>query len=368
MTQDIKYPRRRLIRSLLRLSVSGLVPLLSKPKITGLEKFPLKGPVIVVGNHTGAMEVVLMTIYAPRMIEYMGASDLPFKGFVALFVYPYGFIPVNRGNVSRASMKAAIKVLKQGGVIGIFPEGGLWEPNIRQAQTGVAWLSYHANAPILPIGFGTMLGAINDLFSFKRPTLKMNVGDLIPPIQIHPGKPRKIQFQEASEKIVDAIYDLVPKDEKTLDTFVYDESFDLQVEVYNDGNPIAIPEELTIKNGSALSKILHRTVLFNSLRDEVNLPIQPLKYLPDQPPIDKIITATTAILNYLDNDNPYYFTYRYKQKEGSAMDESIHELHRLAQWVRDSDYDLKIIPIRRYRKSKSSEFIVEDRPKETVLW
>ncbi len=368
MTPKIKYPRRRQIRWLLRLIVGSLLTILSKPIITGIEKFPRKGPVIVVGNHTGAMEVVLMTIFAPRMIEYMGASDLPFKGTVALFVYPYGFIPVNRGNVSRTSMEAALDVLNQDGAIGIFPEGGLWEPNIRRAQTGVAWLSYHGKAPILPIGFGTMLGAINEAFSLKRPTLKMNVGDLIPPVQILPGKPRKIQYQEASEKIVDAIYDLVPKDEKTLDTFVYDETFELQVEVTDNGGSITIPKDVSIKHGKALSKILHRTVLFNSLRDEVKLPVQPLKILPDRPPIHEVITAAASIIDYLENENPYYFTYRYGQKEGTAMGDSIQELHHLALWVKESGYDLRVIPIRRYRKSKTSEFIVEDRPKEGVWW
>jgi 1-acyl-sn-glycerol-3-phosphate acyltransferase len=346
--------------------VGSLVPILSKPIITGIENFPRKGPLIVVGNHTGAMEVVLMSIYAPRMIEYMGASDLPFKGVVALFVYPYGFIPVNRGNVSRTSMEAALDVLSQDGVIGIFPEGGLWEPNIRRAQTGVAWLSYHGKAPILPIGFGSMLGAINEAFSLKRPTLKMNVGDVIPQVQIHSGKPRKAQYQEASEKIVDSIYNLVPQDEKTLDTYVYDESFELQVEVMDNGNSVPIPEELSIKHGHSLSKILHRSVLFNSLRDEVNLPVQPLKILPDQPPIHEVITAVAAIIDYLDNENPYYFTYRYGQKEGTEMGDSLRELHHLAHWVQDSGYVLKIVPIRRYRKTKTSEFIIEDRPKEDV--
>ena len=95
MVNNIRYPRRRIIRGVMRRAIGGLVPMLSKPIISGMEKFPKKGPVIVVGNHTGAMEVVLMAVNAPRQIEFMGASDLPWKGFVSLFIYPYGFIPVN---------------------------------------------------------------------------------------------------------------------------------------------------------------------------------------------------------------------------------------------------------------------------------
>ena len=40
-----------------------------------------------------------------------------------------------------------LDVLRQDGILGIFPEGGTWDPAQMQAQSGIAWLSYKAKAP-----------------------------------------------------------------------------------------------------------------------------------------------------------------------------------------------------------------------------
>jgi len=63
----------------------------------------------------------------------------------------------------------------------LFPEGGIWYPGAKEAKRGVAWLSHRADAPILPIGFGGLEGALDAIFKLKRPELVMNDGTLIPP-------------------------------------------------------------------------------------------------------------------------------------------------------------------------------------------
>jgi len=147
MTYSIQYPRNVFIRSLFRSTARGIFPLVSKIKITGLQKFPKHGPLIVVGNHTGAMEVVLMGAYSPKAIEFMGAVEMPWNGFIGKIIDLYKLIPVHRGYTSNSSLKMGVDVLKQGGMLGIFPEGGFWEPGKQKAQTGVAWLSHLTQAP-----------------------------------------------------------------------------------------------------------------------------------------------------------------------------------------------------------------------------
>lgn len=119
----LAYPRRKVVRLLLRVLGRILVPILAKVKIHDLETFPRHGPLIVVGNHSGAMEVVLMTIYAPSVIEFLGSIDILHEPYIAAVITAYGFIPVHRGKVSRAALQAGLDVLRQGGVLGIFPEG-----------------------------------------------------------------------------------------------------------------------------------------------------------------------------------------------------------------------------------------------------
>ena len=53
------------------------LPVLARVEINGLERFPRKRPLIVVGNHIGALEVVLLTVYAPHIIENLGSVDIP---------------------------------------------------------------------------------------------------------------------------------------------------------------------------------------------------------------------------------------------------------------------------------------------------
>jgi 1-acyl-sn-glycerol-3-phosphate acyltransferase len=370
MSTEIKYPRRVLIRGFLRVIVRALMPLLAKIEITGREHFPRQGPLIVVGNHSAAMEVVLMGVYSPWIIEFMGSIDIPHEKFIALVIDAYGFIPVFRGNVTPSSMKTGVDLLKQGGVLGIFPEGGIWEPAIRQAQSGVAWLSYHAQAPILPIGFGSMQGAIKEMFAFERPTLKMNVGAVLPPVQKRSGKSRKQHFQDEADRIMDAVWDLIPEQDRVQEEIIKNESFELQLQVRDQNNQaIPIPTDLMPQYGAAFAKFTHRKTLIDNLIENLNMTkAAPLRQLVDRPSLDEIIQATQAVLSYLEEHNPYYFTYRYGQTEGKAMEHGIREIHELARWAKARNLKLHITPLRRFTVIESGREVILDRPKEFAKW
>jgi 1-acyl-sn-glycerol-3-phosphate acyltransferase len=369
MTYRVEYPRKRFIRNFLRIIGRIFVPLLARVEIHGLDRFPRKGPLIVVGNHTGAMEVVLLTIYSPCLIEYLGSVDIPHEGYIAAFVYTYDFIPVFRGKASREALETGLDVLRQDGVLGLFPEGGIWEPAIRRAQSGVAWLSYRGGAPILPIGFGSTRGALVDMLRFRRPKLTMYVGDPIPPVEKVPGTPLKSMLQQASDRIVDAIWALVPKDEQPDPIPIENESFTFEVQAFDfSGKQQVIPTSYQIEHEAALSKFIHRTTLFNNLLQNLRLPVQPLKELDTNPEVEQLLTATGAILAYLEQDNPYYFTYRYGPKEGRAMGEGVRELHELLHWARAEGLSIHATPVRRFRHAETDEIHTFTTPQETEKW
>lgn len=369
MKSPYHYPQKPILRSFLRFIGRAVVPPLTKLDIKGKENLPTEGPVILVGNHTGALEVVLMTVYAPQIVEYVGSMDIPHEPFIAAFINLYGIIPILRGQTSRASMNKALDVLRQDGFLGVFPEGGIWEPAIHAARTGVAWLSYHAQAPVLPIGFGSTRGALNKVARLQRPALQMNIGKLIPPVTVPPGKPRKVHFQDAANAIMDAVWELVPEQVRQSELALLDERFEFLVDVIDaDGVASPPPPSRVILHGDSLSKFIHRPVLFNNLRDNLNLPIQTLLDLHNEPPLEDILLATNAILTYLKSINPYYFTYRYGQIEGSAMQAGIQELHDLAVWANHAGMRLRLKPIYRYRTPDSNQEITLDRPENIKKW
>ena len=369
LEESIKYPRNLVVRKCFQVLGKILIKILTKTEIIGTENYPKSGRLIVVGNHTGVMETVLMTSFAPRPIEYMGSNDIPHEPQLAFFMNAYKYIPVFRGNVSKSSMKAGLEVLNQEGVIGIFPEGGIWEPAIRKAQPGVAWLSHHGNAPVLPVGFSATAGLMMDALALKRPYLKMNIGKLIPPVKIQPGTPKKIQYENSAKAIMDAVWSLLPqKDLENHQEFI-DEKFKLEISIHDeDGNNISIPNSLTIKDGRSFVKFLYRSTLINNFRDNLKLYIEPLKTLDKNPTPQEISKATGQIIKYLKNDNPYYFTYRYGQKEGKMMGDGIQQVYDLACWAADHNFQLTLIPIRTYFSAKSNKEITEFHPTELRKW
>lgn len=370
MPEAIRYPRRTFVRHLLRLSARILLPMLAEVEIRGVENFPRQGPLIVVGNHTAAMEVVLMGVYAPWLIEFMGSIDIPHEKSIAAVINTYGIIPVFRGNVTPSSMKTGLEVLKQDGILGIFPEGGIWEPSIRRAQSGVAWLSYHAQAPILPIGFGAMHGAIKKMFSLQRPFLEMNVGEVLPAVQDRSGKPRKNHFQEEANRIMDQVWHLIPRKDRQAEQRIADERFEFTAEAYTqDGRLVPIPATLQLQHGEALSKFTHRKTLITNFIENLHMPeVRPLLSLADQPHAEAILRATLAILDHLEHENPYYFTYRYGQSEGRAMAAGIGELHNLALWAAENQLVLSTFPIRCFKDLVTSQEVVLVRPEEFAKW
>ncbi|NIR64754.1 MAG: hypothetical protein GWN61_11120, partial [candidate division Zixibacteria bacterium] len=238
----VKYPRKILQRQIVRAVLRLIIPLFFDIEIKGRENFPKKGPLVVVGNHVAVMEAVLMTVYSPWLVEVMGASDIPHEKISELSIKIFGRIPVKRGHVDRPALKAGIGVLEQNGVIGLFPEGGIWEPNQMKAHTGVSFLSYHGNAPVVPIGFGGMLGALEKALKFKRPSISMNIGKPIPAAKVPEGVARKTYFDDFAQNVIDTVRSLIPPDDPTLQVRIKDESFDLEYHVQDaQGNNVEIP-------------------------------------------------------------------------------------------------------------------------------
>ena len=128
MSFAIKYPRRVVIRKILLAIARVIIKLLTHFEVTGLENIPKTGPLILAGNHVASLEALLMAAYSPRLVEFLGTGDIPFDSAYAWITKLYGLIPVNRGNLDREALKKASDVLLQKGVLGIFPEGGIWNP------------------------------------------------------------------------------------------------------------------------------------------------------------------------------------------------------------------------------------------------
>ncbi len=359
-THHLRYPRKRLARSMIRLTGRALLPLLFKLEITGRENFPRRGPLLVVGNHTAAMEAVLLNIFSPWQIEMLSAADTPAERITEIVADLYGVIPLHRGSYDRAALSSALDVLSQNGVVGLFPEGGIWEEGKKKALPGIAWLSYRSGAAVLPVGFGDTSGAMNAGLKFQRPKLSMHVGQLLEPALLPPDQSRKIYLQDYADRVMEAVHQLVPQEDYQTEPEIVNERFRLLVKLADQsGNPLPLPAELAIEEDIPLAKILHRPAILKIFRVNLDLPVEPLEKLADHPGIEDLIPACRAVLNYLENENPYLLTYRFGMREGLAMKQGLSQLYKLLLWCWEREYQIEIQPIRTYFSLKEGRDIVQ---------
>lgn len=364
-----KYPRHRFIRGFLRLIARLILPIFFRIEKKGGENLPKKGPIILVGNHNAAMEAVLMSAYAPWQVEFLGAGDIPQEKIIEFFETIYKYIPIRRGHIDRQALQQALDVLDSGGFLGIFPEGGIWNPGQMQAQTGVAWLSYRSKAPVLPIGFGGTIGALDAAMKFKRPKLTIHMGQLIPAAELSQGQGRKTYFEEYANNVMAQVRDLLPEDDPALDVKIKDERFELEISAQNSaGVDITILPNLRISHPGALAKFMHRPMILKIFRVNLQLSIEALERLYEKPSPGEIISALEQILESINTRYTYLLTYRFGPKESAAMQGSLGELQALASWAEENKYSLKITPIRKFYSTEEGIEVVQTKQIIAESW
>ncbi|QGP93709.1 Bifunctional protein Aas [Neomoorella glycerini] len=121
-------------------------------EVQGRENFPLEGPVIVIANHISYLDPVAVGVAAPRTVRFMAKEELFHIPVVNWIIKGLHAFPVRRGRSDRAALKAALEVLQDGQVLGMFPEGTRSKDGrLLPFQHGAALLALKTGAPLLPV-------------------------------------------------------------------------------------------------------------------------------------------------------------------------------------------------------------------------
>ena len=208
--QGLKYPRRLLIRFILRMLAKFAFLLLGRLRIVGVQNIPKSGPIILVANHFHFADPVAMLVATNRQVEFVGGFRFPNAPAIVKFLpHLWGYFPVFRGAYSRKGLEAAKHVLDQGGVLGIFPEGGAWAQVLRPARPGAAFLAVKTDAQIIPIG----LDGFDKLFKQWRPKLTITIGQPIGPFATKlSGKERRNALDDIGKILMKNIAKQLPEE------------------------------------------------------------------------------------------------------------------------------------------------------------
>lgn len=129
------------------------VRLIHRLKVTGLEHLPdpdQYGPLVVVCNHTGSIDPLLVSSQCPFMIRWMMGDDLMWDRMKPIWKR-LQLIPVDRKGERLDALREALRTLRDGGAVGIFPEGRITLPRgeIRPFFDGVGALIARGKADTL---------------------------------------------------------------------------------------------------------------------------------------------------------------------------------------------------------------------------
>ena len=204
---------RRVFRVFMRGLTKFLTSVLLQTTVTGLENFPKHGPALIVFNHLGDTDAVLLLAKLPfhSPAEGIGKIELNDHWLVGPIFRAYGIIWVHRGLPDRRAIRAALDALAEGRMVSIAPEGrqsvigGLEDGN-----DGAAFLAMKSGALIVPVA---MTGTENPnvyshLKRWKRAPVTLTVGK---PFFLQEHADRQKMMREGTHQIMVTLASMLPE-------------------------------------------------------------------------------------------------------------------------------------------------------------
>jgi 1-acyl-sn-glycerol-3-phosphate acyltransferase len=136
-----------------------LLRLYCRPTIEGLEHVPADGGAIFASNHLAVADSFFLPLKVPRRITFLAKREyFTEPGILGrikkIFFTGVGQVPVDRsgGSAAQAAMDTAIRLLNEGKLLGIYPEGTRSpDGRLHKGKTGVARMSLEAGVPVIPV-------------------------------------------------------------------------------------------------------------------------------------------------------------------------------------------------------------------------
>ncbi|MBQ2915490.1 MAG: 1-acyl-sn-glycerol-3-phosphate acyltransferase [Clostridia bacterium] len=157
-------------------------------KIIGKENIAPDGALIVYGNHQSIMDIFCLNLaFGNRKIIFMAKNSLFKIPIIKSVVKAYGAFPVDRSRADLSAIKNALRVLKEGKTLGIFPEGTrIASESDSDAKGGIAMIAEKTKATLQPVRiiykrkkmiFNSMTVIIGKSFSYSDIEIPENAED-----------------------------------------------------------------------------------------------------------------------------------------------------------------------------------------------
>jgi 1-acyl-sn-glycerol-3-phosphate acyltransferase len=196
---------------IIRAVVDVLLNLFVRREYVGLENFP-EPPYILATNHLSVFDTPVLLTACPHTIRALAAAKHKRNPIYAPLLVTMGSIWVRRGEVDRRALREALNLLRDGGVLGMAPEGtrarGAYA--LQKGKAGPAFLATRADVPIVPVGVTGTEQIKHNLTRLRRTPVRVVVGK---PFRLpESGRVRGQKLREYTDIIMRRIAELLPEE------------------------------------------------------------------------------------------------------------------------------------------------------------
>lgn len=182
-------------RGIVKLIMSCLYRIETK----GLENIPKEGAVLLCANHIHNLDPPLVGITMKRPVVFMAKEELFKVPILGKIVRKANAFPIKRGKADREAIRIGLKTLREGKVLGIFPEGTRSRTGeLGKGLSGVGFFALRSDATVIPCAI------IGPYKLFRK--VKIIYGN---PVNFNKLKDKNTSIEEATELIMTHIREIL---------------------------------------------------------------------------------------------------------------------------------------------------------------
>ncbi|SFS37079.1 lysophospholipid acyltransferase family protein [Marininema halotolerans] len=175
-------------------------------EVTGASNIPKTGPLILVGNHVSYIDPFYIGGSFPRKVHYMAKKESFSHPVLNTILTKLESFPVQRGKTDLRAIRTAFAFLKEGEVVGMFPEGSRRDDHpMEEIKQGAAYIALKSKAQLLPVYIEGTSQALPRHAKWIRPArVTIRYGS---PISVDPSGGRREQ-ERLSNELLHALHQL----------------------------------------------------------------------------------------------------------------------------------------------------------------
>ncbi|MGD0112532.1 MAG: lysophospholipid acyltransferase family protein [Armatimonadota bacterium] len=216
--EDTQARRERAapLYAMARVFLRAFFRLFNRWEVVGRERVPAEGGVLLIANHTSYVDPPIVGTASPRPVNFMAKAELfriPVLGWLIRRTHAF---PVRRDTTDREALRRAIRLLRDGRVLLVFPEGTRSpDGRVMEAEQGAAFIALSAGAHVVPVAIDGADRVLPRHSPIVRPgKLRVAFGEPVDLSQLCGQRLTREVLGQASERMMEALRGLLPPERR----------------------------------------------------------------------------------------------------------------------------------------------------------